>query len=159
MEELEVTTHWIYILTPGALFAEHVTSIPKFPFDTLFLLLAYTYVSQAVSVIFPMKAVATAGFFIFVPPFLYILYIYFIFFKTNFCIFLFINSIYIIIINTLQSTSTIVYKLLKFRYYIFPFSHQHWTNFKNKINTRFSPTLKKHRDIWKITYTHKGQHP
>ena len=56
MEELEVTTHWIYILTPGALFAEHVTSIPKFPFDTLFLLLAHTYVSQAVSVIFPAKA-------------------------------------------------------------------------------------------------------
>ena len=55
MEELEVTTHWIYILTPGALFNEHATSIPKLSFDTVFLLFTHKYVSQADPVIPPTK--------------------------------------------------------------------------------------------------------
>ena len=47
MEALEVTTHWFYILTPGALFNEHATSIPKKIYDTVFLLFAHKYVLQA----------------------------------------------------------------------------------------------------------------
>jgi len=56
MENIEVTTHWIYILTPGALFSDQAASIPKLFFDSLFLLLACKYVLQADPVIFPTKA-------------------------------------------------------------------------------------------------------
>ena len=38
------------------MFAEHATSIPKVPFDTVFLLFAHKYVLQADSVIPPTKA-------------------------------------------------------------------------------------------------------
>lgn len=61
MEDVEVTIVWINILTPGALFSGQATSIPKLSFDTVFFLSAYKYVLQAVSVIFPMKAVMKNG--------------------------------------------------------------------------------------------------
>ena len=56
MENLEVTLVQINILTPGALFSEQAISTPKLSFDTVFLLVAYKYVSQAVFVIPPTKA-------------------------------------------------------------------------------------------------------
>ena len=57
MENLEVTTHRIYLPAGWALFSEQAISTPKLSFDTVFCLPAYKYVLQAVFVIFPMKAV------------------------------------------------------------------------------------------------------
>ena len=57
MEDVEVTIDWNFRDVGRALFSGQATSIPKLSFDTVFFLSAYKYVLQAVSVIFPMKAV------------------------------------------------------------------------------------------------------